>query len=62
MLKHSRKADTGQNVEVDIPSKVTLGSLKEVEVVEDYYLMMDASQDEEEKSQHCDDLGSFHRH
>lgn len=69
MLKHSHNVDTGHllsGAEVDIPSKVTLGGLGEVQILEDYYLM-DAFQDEEEelleKSRYHDhDLGSFRQH
>lgn len=48
MLKRSHKADMDHflsvvEVEVGIPSKVTLGDREEVQVVEDYYLT-DASQ------------------
>lgn len=64
MLKHSHKVGTGHllsGVEVDIPSKVTLGDLEEVQILEDYYLM-DASQALEKSRYHDDDLGSFRQH
>ena len=53
MQKHNHKVDTGHllsGVEVGIPSKVSLGDLDEVQVLEECYYLMDASQDEEEKS------------